>query len=70
MQVEMLMQRMLQQLRWRVEVYKQVQWTIDTDGEVALFRLVCQVEPSERMDVEMVGGRICCVWMVLMVSCY
>ena len=39
------------------------------DGAVALFRLVCQVEPSERMDVEMVGGRICCVWMALMVLC-
>lgn len=43
------------------------QWTIGMDGEVALFRLVCRVEPSERMAGERVGGRICCVWMVLIV---
>ena len=47
-----------------------MQWTINMDEVVALFRLVCQVEPSERRDVVMVGGRICCVWMVLMVLCY
>lgn len=46
------------------------QWTIDMGGGVALFRWVCRVELGERMDEEMLGGRICCVWMVLMVLCY
>jgi len=45
------------------------QWTIGMDGGGALFRLVCRVERDERMDVEIVGGRICCVWMALMVLC-
>jgi len=56
-------------LWWKGVVCRLEQWTISMDGGGALFRLVCRVEPDERMDEEIVGGRICCVWMALMVLC-
>ena len=42
-------------------------WTISRGVRGGRYRWVCQVGLDVRMDGEIWGGRICCVWMVQMV---
>ena len=67
MQVVVVVMRWLLQL---VEVCRRVLWTRGRDGVVALYQWVCLIWPGGRRDGVRVGGRICCVWMVLMASRY